>query len=101
MKKLLLCLLLICLIGCSNKTFDNNTNLRFEISGDMKMLYEFSDDSKLYSIYSDNHYTKTNGYEINLDKALNQNLITIDEIIEQTDVVDGLNDGGTNEYQLL
>lgn len=91
-------LITIFVSGCNgnNKEFF----LTLEEKGDDYVeIYEFSDSTKIYSIFSLVKVKFDDNKEYNLSEALDKKLLTIDDIIKNMVFYGEVNDGGTKTYE--
>lgn len=85
------------LSGCGeSKEFTLNLE---NLNEDYIEIYEFSDSSKVYSIFSDINVKFDNGNIYSLSNALDKKLLTIDDIINKMNFYGEVNDGGTKTYE--
>ena len=85
------------LSGCGeSKEFTLNLE---NLNEDYIEIYEFSDSSKVYSIFSDINVKFDNGNIYSLSNALDKKLLTIDDIINKMNFYSEVNDGGTKTYE--
>lgn len=97
MKKILLILFILLIAGCSKQ----KTILFFEgqkLNDDFAKIYQLDEKNAIYSMYTEVKYIDKSGNKIDLGKALEEKLITIDEIVKKMEYVAALNDGGTIYY---
>lgn len=104
MKKILFVLfitLIIILTGCVKEENKVDYNLIFSektSSNYFALIYEFGDGRKLYSEFSNIKYKQKNIDAINLATALEEKLITLDEILLEMEHIADYNDGGSKMY---
>ena len=65
----------------------------------MKWRLIINEETTIYSIFPNPKFIKENGGEINLKEELNNNLISIDDIISLMDLYTTANDGGSKIYK--
>lgn len=91
-KKIIITIIaLILLSGCSIK--------EKEKTYDMYEIYKLNDRTTIYSTFANPKFIKENGDEINLKEELNNNSISIDDIIVLMDLYTTANDGGSQIYK--
>lgn len=96
---LILALLLI--TGCNKGNHDEQKKLNFSDEKSNKNfaeIYEFEDESKIYSEFANIRFVVDNDEKISLKKALELKMITIDDIIKKMNYIDEANDGGSKLY---
>ena len=64
----------------------------------MKWRLIINEETTIYSTFPNLKFIKENGGEINLKKELNNNSISIDDIISLMDLYTTANDGGSKIY---
>lgn len=64
----------------------------------MKWRLIINEETTIYSIFPNPKFIKENGGEINLKEELNNNSISIDDIISLMDLYTTANDGGSKIY---
>ena len=98
MKKYIFILLILFITGCSKNDDDTFLNFSPESSNNiLAEIYTFSDGSKLLSQFSNIELKLSEG-NIDLTIALQQQLISVEEIIEKMDYLSEINDGGSKLY---
>lgn len=65
----------------------------------MKWRLIINEETTIYSIFPNPKFIKENGGEINLKEELNNNSISIDDIISLMDLYTTANDGGSKIYK--
>lgn len=94
-KKIVIAIIaLILLSGCSNKENDEKKK-----TYDMYEIYKLNEQTTVYSTFPNPKFIKENGDEINLKEELNNNSISIDDIISLMDLYTTANDGGSQIYK--
>ena len=101
MKKISIVILLMLLItGCNNNSKSEKL-LDFsqeKSSKNFAEIYSFEDGRKIYSEFANIEFIINENESVNLKDALNQNKISIDDIINKMTYQDSLNDGGSVVY---
>ena len=85
---------LILLSGCSVKENDEKKK-----TNDMYEIYKLNEQTTIYSTFPNPKFIKENGDEINLKEQLNNDSISIDDIISLMDLYTTANDGGSQIYK--
>ena len=85
---------LILLSGCSIRENDEKKK-----TNDMYEIYKLNEQTTIYSTFLNPKFIKENGDEINLKEELNNNSISIDDIISLMDLYTTANDGGSQIYK--
>lgn len=85
---------LILLSGCSIKEKEEKKK-----TYDMYEIYKLNEQTTIYSTFPNPKFIKENGDEINLKEELNNNSISIDDIISLMDLYTIANDGGSKIYK--
>lgn len=85
---------LILLSGCSIRENDEKKK-----TNDMYEIYKLNEQTTVYSTFPNPKFIKENGDEINLKEELNNNSISIDDIISLMDLYTTANDGGSQIYK--
>ena len=85
---------LILLSGCSIKEKEEKKK-----TNDMYEIYKLNEQTTIYSTFLNPKFIKENGDEINLKEELNNNSISIDDIISLMDLYTTANDGGSQIYK--
>lgn len=97
-KKLgLLVIMVMILAGCNEKNIlsvDGNV-----VDDSFTMITKLENGRTVYSEFSENYYIDDDGNKIDLKEALENNYISIDEIIKNMECVDSMNDGGSTLYK--
>jgi len=92
-------IIFISLIGCKSERLNYTLVFSKEKSiNNYAKIYQFEDGSKIYSEFSNIYFRKNENEMINLSSALEQSLITIDDIISKMNYEGGYNDGGSQLY---
>lgn len=95
-KLLLIPIFLLFLTGCKKQTI-----LSFEgqeLNSSFIEIFELSDGRKVYSTFAENYYLDGDT-KIELSEALENEYITVDDIIAKMEYHDALNDGGSIIYK--
>lgn len=95
-KLLLISIFLLFLTGCKKQTI-----LSFEgqeLNSSFTEIFELSDGRKVYSTFAENYYLDGDT-KIELSEALENEYITVDDIIAKMEYHDALNDGGSIIYK--
>ena len=93
-KKIIITIIaLILLSGCSIKEKDENKKTK-----EIYEIYKLNEETTIYSIFPNPKFIKEKGDEINLKEELNNNSISIDDIISLMDLYTTANDGGSKIY---
>ena len=85
---------LILLSGCSIRENDEKKK-----TNDVYEIYKLNEQTTVYSTFPNPKFIKENGDEINLKEELNNNSISIDDIISLMDLYTTANDGGSQIYK--
>lgn len=85
---------LILLSGCSIKEKDEKKKTK-----EIYEIYKLNEETTIYSIFPNPKFIKENGDEINLKEELNNNSISINDIISLMDLYTTANDGGSKIYK--
>ncbi len=85
---------LILLSGCSVKENDEKKK-----TNDMYEIYKLNEQTTIYSTFPNPKFIKENGDEINLKEQLNNDSISIEDIISLMDLYTTANDGGSQIYK--
>ena len=97
-KKLgLLVIMVMILAGCNKKDIlpvDDNV-----VDDSFTMITKLENGRTVYSEFSENYYIDDDGNKIGLKEALENNYISMDEIIKNMELVDSMNDGGSALYK--
>ena len=97
-KKLgLLVIMVMILAGCNKKDIlpvDDNV-----VDDSFTMITKLENGRTVYSEFSENYYIDDDGNKIDLKEALENNYISIDEIIKNMELMDSMNDGGSALYK--
>lgn len=97
-KKLgLIVIMVMILAGCNKKDIlpvDDNV-----VDDSFTMITKLENGRTVYSEFSENYYIDDDGNKIDLKEALENNYISIDEIIKNMECVDSMNDGGSTLYK--
>ena len=97
-KKLgLLVIMVMILAGCNEKNIlsvDGNV-----VDDSFTMITKLENGRTVYSEFSENYYIDDDGNKIDLKEALENNYISMDEIIKNMELVDSMNDGGSALYK--
>ena len=97
-KKLgLLVIMVMILAGCNKKDIlpvDDNV-----VDDSFTMITKLENGRTVYSEFSENYYIDDDGNKIDLKEALENNYISMDEIIKNMELVDSMNDGGSALYK--
>lgn len=103
MKKIILSMsLLLFICACSPKEISTKGNI--ELSGNKKMdgfytVYKVDQDTTIYSTFSNTRFKDENNKVINLKDALEDKIITIENVISNMDNYETSNDGGSMYYK--
>lgn len=65
----------------------------------MYEIYKLNEETTIYSTFPNPKFIKENGDEINLKEELNNDSISIDDIISLMDLYTTANDGGSQIYK--
>ena len=94
-KKIIITIIaLILLSGCSIKEKDEKKKTK-----EIYEIYKLNEETTIYSIFPNPKFIKEKGDEINLKEELNNNSISIDDIISLMDLYTTANDGGSKIYK--
>ena len=97
-KKLgLLVIMVMILAGCNKKDIlpvDDNV-----VDDSFTMITKLENGRTVYSEFSENYYIDDDGNKIDLKEALENNYISMDEIIKNMELMDSINDGGSAIYK--
>lgn len=97
-KKLgLLVIMVMILAGCNKKdilSVDDNV-----VDDSFTMITKLENGRTVYSEFSENYYIDDDGNKIDLKEALENNYISMDEIIKNMELMDSMNDGGSALYK--
>ena len=97
-KKLgLIVIMVMILAGCNKKDIlpvDDNV-----VDDSFTMITKLENGRTVYSEFSENYYIDDDGNKIDLKEALENNYISIDEIIKNMECVDSMKDGGSALYK--
>ena len=97
-KKLgLIVIMVMILAGCNKKDIlpvEGNV-----VDDSFTMITKLENGRTVYSEFSENYYIDDDGNKIDLKEALENNYISIDEIIKNMECVDSMNDGGSTLYK--
>ena len=97
-KKLgLLVIMVMILAGCNKKdilSVDGNV-----VDDSFTMITKLENGRTVYSEFFENYYIDDDGNKIDLKEALENNYISMDEIIKNMELVDSMNDGGSALYK--
>lgn len=97
-KKLgLLVIMVMILAGCNKKDIlpvDDNV-----VDDSFTMITKLENGRTVYSEFSENYYIDDDGNKIDLKEALENNYISMDEIIKNMELMDSMNDGGSALYK--
>ena len=97
-KKLgLIVIMVMILAGCNKKDIlpvDDNV-----VDDSFTMITKLENGRTVYSEFSENYYIDDDGNKIDLKEALENNYISMDEIIKNMELVDSMNDGGSALYK--
>ena len=97
-KKLgLLVIMVMILAGCNEKNIlsvDGNV-----VDDSFTMITKLENGRTVYSEFSENYYIDDDGNKIDLKEALENNYISMDEIIKNMEWLDSMNDGGSALYK--
>lgn len=97
-KKLgLLVIMVMILAGCNKKDIlpvDDNV-----VDDSFILITKLENGRTVYSEFSENYYIDDDGNKIDLKEALENNYISMDEIIKNMELVDSMNDGGSALYK--
>ena len=97
-KKLgLLVIMVMILAGCNKKdilSVDGNV-----VDDSFTMITKLENGRTVYSEFSENYYIDDDGNKIDLKEALENNYISMDEIIKNMEWLDSMNDGGSALYK--
>ena len=63
------------------------------------MITKLENGRTVYSEFSENYYIDDDGNKIDLKEALENNYISMDEIIKNMELMDSMNDGGSVIYK--
>ena len=97
-KKLgLLVIMVMILAGCNEK---NILSVEGNVVDDsFTMITKLENGRTVYSEFSENYYIDDDGNKIDLKEALENNYISMDEIIKNMEWLDSMNDGGSALYK--
>ncbi len=97
-KKLgLLVIMVMILTGCKEK---NILSVEGNVVDDsFTMITKLEDGRTVYSEFSENYYIDDDGNKVDLKEALENNSISMNEIIASMELVDSMNDGGSALYK--
>lgn len=97
-KKLsLIVIMVMILAGCNKKDIlpvDDNV-----VDDSFTMITKLENGRTVYSEFSENYYIDDDGNKIDLKEALENNYISMDEIIKNMELMDSMNDGGSALYK--
>ncbi len=97
-KKLgLIVIMVMILAGCNKKDIlpvDDNV-----VDDSFTMITKLENGKTVYSEFSENYYIDDDGNKIDLKEALENNYISMDEIIKNMEWLDSMNDGGSALYK--
>ena len=97
-KKLgLLVIMVMILAGCNKKDIlpvEGNV-----VDDSFTMITKLENGRTVYSEFSENYYIDDDGNKIDLKEALENNYISMDEIIKNMEWLDSMNDGGSALYK--
>lgn len=97
-KKLgLLVIMVMILTGCKEKNIlsvDGNV-----VDDSFIMITKLEDGRTVYSEFSENYYIDNDGKKIDLKEALENNSVSMNEIIASMEYVTSMNDGGSALYK--
>lgn len=97
-KKLwLIVIMVMILAGCNKKDIlpvDDNV-----VDDSFTMITKLENGRTVYSEFSENYYIDDDGNKIDLKEALENNYISMDEIIKNMELMDSMNDGGSVIYK--
>ena len=97
-KKLgLIVIMVMILAGCNEKNIlsvDGNV-----VDDSFTMITKLENGRTVYSEFSENYYIDDDGNKIDLKEALENNYISMDEIIKNMEWLDSMNDGGSALYK--
>ena len=97
-KKLgLIVIMVMILAGCNKKDIlpvDDNV-----VDDSFIMITKLENGRTVYSEFSENYYIDDDGNKIDLKEALENNYISMDEIIKNMEWLDSMNDGGSALYK--
>lgn len=85
---------LILLSGCSIKEKEEKKKTK-----EIYEIYKLNEETTIYSTFPNPKFIKENGDEINLKEELNNDSISIDDIISLMDLYTTANDGGSQIYK--
>ena len=95
-KLLLISIFLLFLTGCKKQTIFSFEGQ--ELNSSFIEIFELSDGRKVYSTFPENYYLDGDT-KIELSEALENEYITVDDIIAKMEYHDALNDGGSIIYK--
>ncbi len=98
MKKKILFLVIFAFLMCGCKKEPMLVFQGQRLEDDLVELYQINENQKVYSMYTEIKYND-HGKEIDLKEALENNKITIDDIISKMTLHDKASDGGSLWYQ--
>ena len=94
-KKIIITIIaLILLTGCSIKEKEEKKKIK-----EIYEIYKLNEETTIYSIFPNPKFIKENGEEIYIKEELNNNSISIDDIISLMDLYTTANDGGSQIYK--
>ena len=97
-KKLgLIVIMVMILAGCNKKDIlpvEDNV-----VDDSFIMITKLENGRTVYSEFSENYYIDDDGNKIDLKEALENNYISMDEIIKNMEWLDSMNDGGSALYK--
>ena len=97
-KKLgLIVIMVMILAGCNKRdilSVEGNV-----VDDSFTMITKLENGRTVYSEFSENYYIDDNGNKIDLKEALENNYISMDEIIKNMEWLDSMNDGGSALYK--
>ena len=97
-KKLgLLVIMVMILAGCNKKDILPVEGKVVDYS--FTMITKLENGRTVYSEFSENYYIDDDGNKIDLKEALENNYISMDEIIKNMEWLDSMNDGGSALYK--
>ena len=97
-KKLgLIVIMVMILAGCNKRdilSVEGNV-----VDDSFTMITKLENGRTVYSEFSENYYIDDDGNKIDLKEALENNYISMDEIIKNMELMDSMNDGGSALYK--
>ena len=93
----LLVIMVMILTGCKEK---NILSVEGNVVNDsFTMITKLEDGRTVYSEFSENYYIDDAGNKVDLKEALENNSVSMNEIIASMELVDSMNDGGSALYK--